>query len=170
MEQMKRVGEYYITAERKPIESHWDSMPPAQLHLARVLDQMGAMVRAFNGTATAFDFDTLEIDENRQDWLDGPTLQQDTAQQSFDCWALEVRVARWTIGGGAADGTTARVVAVLGTGGPHVEVDISCDHVGRPESIELRRYWSQSDRARSTDSGTLDTVADFLNTFLGGDA
>jgi hypothetical protein len=167
----EKIGNYWIDSDPMPEGRHWQGMGTPGAHLRDVLDGMAGMLRAYNGEGTDADFDALDVDENRQDWLDGPTMQQDTAQEAFDSWALEIRLARWTIGGGAADGMPARVDAVLGTGGPHVELDVTFDSNGDVDEIELFRAWAgEPHRARSTDREAREIVQGFVYAFLALDA
>lgn len=138
---MTETAPFRIEATPKPSESHWEHMRDPAEHLADELAQMQT---------------ALSVGDN-----------DDEPYGFLESWALEARTATWN---GGVDvigvGKVARAVVVLGTGGPHVELDFSYDHHGRCERVELRRYWSQADSATTTDTRALAIVDDFTAAFL----
>jgi hypothetical protein len=153
-----QTATYRIDATPKPSASHWEHMRDVADHLAHTLEDMAAIVRIAREEATPQDFERLDIDP--ADHIEG----MDHAYELLDGFALEIRAAHWD-DNSYADGP-ARVLFVLGTGGPHVELDVSCASSGRAESVELRRYWTESDRARTEDGRALDVVNAFLSLVL----
>jgi hypothetical protein len=150
-----QTATYRIDATPKPSASHWEHMRDVADHLAHTLEDMAAIVRIAREEATPQDFERLDIDP--ADHIEG----MDHAYELLDGFALEIRAAHWD-DNSYADGP-ARVLFVLGTGGPHVELDVLCNSQGNAESVELRRYWSETDQARTTDSRALSIVDDFLS-------
>lgn len=161
------MSAFDIDYDAKPLTSHWEHMRRADEHLEGVLFDMRTMTRLWSGEMDAENpADVIAL--NDMD-IDPAELEEDNADlgyQQFDAWALELRVARWSPSRIHPNGF-ARVFAVLGTGGPHVEVDFLFDTNGRPESVELRRYWSERDAARTSDREALAIVEEFCEAFLG---
>lgn len=153
------LSDVRITASPHPTESHWAHIRPAAEHLRHELAFMRALVALSQDAATEADLRALDLEPQAEDYSDPYEL----ALSVLDGWSLEIINARWQH---YAHTNLARVYVVLGTGGPHVELDILCDTRGYAESIELRRYWSQSDSARTTDGRALEYVDGFISAFL----
>lgn len=157
---------FAIEFDAKPLTSHWEHMRRADEHLAEVLLDLQAINRMELGEADADDYDRFGFVFTDDDH-EGQMIQMDKAADAVDGWALEVQTAKWTYSRVTGQSESlARVIAVLGTGGPHVEVEFLFAPNGRPEKVELRRYWSEKDSATTDDPQALRIVEDFCAAFL----
>jgi hypothetical protein len=152
---------YRVEATPKPSASHWEHMREVGDHLQRELDLMSDLLALSRGELSSAGAERLGLDP---DYLDSGYDPYEEAMQELNSWALEIQVARWE--GDSTEREIARVYVVLGTGGPHVELDISYATTGRCESVELRRFWTETDSARTTDTRATELVDDFVRAFV----
>ncbi len=160
------MTQYQITADPQPKGEHWASMGGAAEHLERELRFMAAFVDLVRGDGLDDDaLDVLDLGDLGPDELERE--REDGGHTVLESWWLEVRVARWEGRGTDGEHThLARVVMVLGTGGPHVEIVVDCDTFGDAERMTLERRWSGVNTATTTDARAMQVVDSFLATVL----
>lgn len=146
------------TIDRDAHGPHWDSLNPVESHLKHEIRFMAATLAVMREEATADQLDTLDVTLQDIEDCDSSEL----AWQLVNEWPLEARIARWD----TPERDLARAVIVLGTGGPHVELNVDAGATGNVESITLDRYWSGHQSALTTDQRACEIVGDFLSAFF----
>lgn len=143
MDTVSTLDDLGIESTPKPQQSHWAHMREVGDHLAGELLDMIALTRVATGVGTPSDLRALDIGEYAE-----PT---EAVSEFVNSWALDVQA------------TDDRIKFILGTGGPHVELDVLLDSNEHAEEVILRRYWTQKDRAWTESPRALAIVDDFLD-------
>ena len=132
--------------------------------LRSYLQDMESAMAIVNGDYDGDDIDRWELNDDRQDLIDGPMMAHDVLQDAVSGWALDVDLlSRRSLG--VDDGPQLEQVELLLTcGGPTVTLILDL----RSETVRLDRRWGgDSSNAECFHEDAVELMARFVEYFYG---